>query len=135
MPNLKLRKKEKLSSFRKIAIGTWSTAYDPTVYGQVKLPADKAVAYLEEFRPQTFPKNSLEARERVVVTARTPEQGQGLVLEIPKVGEKAKPATGSEPPPPPADLKGRIAMPTATPSTSAGAMDLDEKDSAGGGSQ
>ena len=95
----------------------------------------KCLAYLEEFRPQTFPKNSLEARERVVVTARTPEQGQGLVLEIPKVGEKAKPATGSEPPPPPADLKGRIAMPTATPSTSAGAMDFDEKDSAGGGSQ
>ena len=53
MPNLKLRKKEKLSSFRKIAIGTWSTAYDPTVYGQVKLPADKAVAYLEEFRRRT----------------------------------------------------------------------------------
>ena len=53
MPNLKLRKKEKLSSFRKIAIGTWSTAYDPSVYGQVKLRADKALAYLEEFRKRT----------------------------------------------------------------------------------
>lgn len=53
MPNLRLRKKERLSSFRKIAIGTWTTAYDPSVYGTLKLPADKALVYLEEFRRRT----------------------------------------------------------------------------------
>jgi pyruvate/2-oxoglutarate dehydrogenase complex dihydrolipoamide acyltransferase (E2) component len=53
MGNLNIRPKEKLSSFRKIAIGTWSTAYDPSVYGTLKLRADKALAYLEEFRRRT----------------------------------------------------------------------------------
>jgi pyruvate dehydrogenase E2 component (dihydrolipoamide acetyltransferase) len=53
MPNLRLRKKERLSSFRKIAIGTWSTAYDPSVYGAIHLRADKALDYLEEFRRRT----------------------------------------------------------------------------------
>lgn len=53
MPNLRLRKKEKLSSFRKIAIGTWTTAYDPTIYGTLKLRADKVVWYLDELRRRT----------------------------------------------------------------------------------
>ena len=53
MPNLRLRKKEHLSSFRKIAIGTWRTAYDPSVYGTLKLRADLIVAYIEEFRRRT----------------------------------------------------------------------------------
>lgn len=53
MPNLRLRKKEQLSSFRKIAIGTWRTAYDPSVYGTLKLRADHIVKYVEEFRRRT----------------------------------------------------------------------------------
>jgi pyruvate dehydrogenase E2 component (dihydrolipoamide acetyltransferase) len=53
MPNLRLRKKEKLSSFRKIAIGTWRTVGDPSVYGMLKVRADKALAYIEEFRKIT----------------------------------------------------------------------------------
>ena len=53
MPNLRLRKKENLSSFRRIAIGTWRTAYDPTVYGSIKLRADKLLVYLDELRART----------------------------------------------------------------------------------
>ncbi len=53
MPNLRLKKKEKLSSFRKIAIGTWRTVGDPSVYGTLKLRADKSLAYIEEFRRRT----------------------------------------------------------------------------------
>jgi pyruvate dehydrogenase E2 component (dihydrolipoamide acetyltransferase) len=53
MPNLALRKKEKLSSFRKIAIGTWTTVGDPSIYGTLKLRADKVLAYIEEFRKRT----------------------------------------------------------------------------------
>lgn len=53
MPNLRLKKKDNLSLFRKIAIGTWKTAYDPSVYGQLRLRADKMLAYIEEFRRRT----------------------------------------------------------------------------------
>ena len=53
MPNLRLKKKEHLSSFRKIAIGTWRTAYDPSVYGQLRLRAAAMLAYIEEFRRRT----------------------------------------------------------------------------------
>lgn len=53
MPNLKLAKKQNLSSFRKIAIGTWKTAYDPSVYGSLLLPMDAALQYRDAFREKT----------------------------------------------------------------------------------
>jgi pyruvate dehydrogenase E2 component (dihydrolipoamide acetyltransferase) len=51
--NVKLARKQKLSTFRKVAIGTWRTAYDPTVYGTVELRMDRALAYLDAFRART----------------------------------------------------------------------------------
>ncbi len=53
MPNLELTRKESLSSFRKIAIGTWQTAYDPSVYGSLELRMDAAMRYLADFRRHT----------------------------------------------------------------------------------
>jgi pyruvate dehydrogenase E2 component (dihydrolipoamide acetyltransferase) len=53
MPNLKLRRKSDLSAFRKIALGTWHTAYDPSVYGSLTLRMEKAERYLDEFRRAT----------------------------------------------------------------------------------
>ena len=53
MPNLELVKKKDVSAFRKIAIGTWTTAYDPSVYGTMELPMDRAMEYLQEFRERT----------------------------------------------------------------------------------
>jgi pyruvate dehydrogenase E2 component (dihydrolipoamide acetyltransferase) len=53
MPNLDLRKKRDLSPFRKIAIGTWQTAYDPSVYGALTLRMENALAYLDAFREAT----------------------------------------------------------------------------------
>jgi len=53
MPHLELEKKKDVSAFRKIAIGTWRTAYDPSVYGTLELPMDKAVDYLQRFRAAT----------------------------------------------------------------------------------
>jgi pyruvate dehydrogenase E2 component (dihydrolipoamide acetyltransferase) len=53
MPNLELSRKDDLSSFRKIAIGTWQTAYDPSVYGSLELRMDAALRYIEEFREKT----------------------------------------------------------------------------------
>lgn len=53
MANLSLVKKKDLSSFRKIALGTWRTAYDPSIYGTLTLRMDRALDYLERFRART----------------------------------------------------------------------------------
>ena len=53
MPNLELVKKTDVSSFRKIAIGTWQTAYDPSVYGTMEIRMDEAMKYIAEFRAHT----------------------------------------------------------------------------------
>ena len=50
MPHLSLVKKEHLASFRKISIGTWSTTYDPTVYGTLTVRMEKALDYIERFK-------------------------------------------------------------------------------------
>jgi tetratricopeptide (TPR) repeat protein len=84
----------------------------------------KCLSYLEEFRPQTYPKNSLEQREKVIVNTRAPEQGLGIVAEIPKVGDKPKAMPGTEPPPPPTNLKGSLAPPGAPKET--GTMDFND---------
>ena len=53
MPNLRLRRKRDLSAFRKIAIGTWQDAYDPSVYGTMELRMDAAMQYMDAFRRAT----------------------------------------------------------------------------------
>ena len=53
MPNLELVPKKNLSSFRKIALGTWRTAYDPSVYGCLRLDAGKMLDWLDAFRAAT----------------------------------------------------------------------------------
>ena len=50
MPNLSLRKKKNLSSFRTIALGTWRTAYDPSTYGSMSLNMNKAIDYRNRLR-------------------------------------------------------------------------------------
>ena len=53
MALLELTPKDNISSFRKLAIGSWKTAYDPTVYGTMTLRMEKALAYIEAFRQKT----------------------------------------------------------------------------------
>jgi len=53
MPNLKLKQKKNLSSFRRIAIGTWKTVGDPSVYGSLTLKMGNALEYLDRFREVT----------------------------------------------------------------------------------
>ncbi len=50
MGHLDLELKKEVSSFRKLAIGTWQTAYDPTVYGTLRIRMEKALQYIERFR-------------------------------------------------------------------------------------
>ena len=53
MPNLELVKKKDVSSFRKIALGTWQNAWDPSVYGTIELRMDEAMRYIAAFREKT----------------------------------------------------------------------------------
>ena len=53
MPNLALTRKKDVSSFRKIALGTWQNAWDPSVYGTIELRMDEAMRYLTTFREKT----------------------------------------------------------------------------------
>jgi pyruvate/2-oxoglutarate dehydrogenase complex dihydrolipoamide acyltransferase (E2) component len=59
MPNLRLKKKKNVSTFRKMAIGTWQNAYDPQVYGSITLRMEEALRYLEAFRERTGKKLTL----------------------------------------------------------------------------
>ncbi len=53
MPNVELTRLDKVSPFRKVAIGTWQTTYDPTVYGSLKVRMERAEHYIEAFRQHT----------------------------------------------------------------------------------
>ena len=53
MPNVQLQPPKPLPPFRKIAIGTWATTYDPQVYGALSVRMEPALAYMEKFREVT----------------------------------------------------------------------------------
>ena len=53
MPNIKLQAPKANSTFRKIAIGTWRTSFDPQVYGTLSLRMEPALEYIEAFRNRT----------------------------------------------------------------------------------
>jgi pyruvate dehydrogenase E2 component (dihydrolipoamide acetyltransferase) len=53
MAHLELIPKNDISSFRKLAIGSWKTSYDPSVYGTLTLRMEKAMEYIEAFRQRT----------------------------------------------------------------------------------
>ena len=53
MPNLDLHPAHEVSNFRKIALGTWATTYDPSVYGTLEVEMDAAMDYLEAWRART----------------------------------------------------------------------------------
>jgi 2-oxoacid dehydrogenases acyltransferase (catalytic domain) len=53
MPNVELEPEHDLSTFRRLSLGTWRTAADPSVYGSLTLRMDEALAYIEAFRAAT----------------------------------------------------------------------------------
>lgn len=66
----------RISSWRKVAIGTWRTAGDPSVYGELELDVGPALAYLEKRRASTGVKLTLShfAGKAIALTlARHPE--------------------------------------------------------------
>jgi pyruvate dehydrogenase E2 component (dihydrolipoamide acetyltransferase) len=53
MGNLELERKKHPSTFRKLAIGSWRTTYDPSIYGSLTLRMEQALAYMAAFRAAT----------------------------------------------------------------------------------
>ncbi len=53
MPNVELEPPRRAPIFRKIALGTWRTTYDPQVYGSLTLRMEPALAFIETFRERT----------------------------------------------------------------------------------
>lgn len=58
--NVQYSHKKKLSAWRKIAIGTWTWAADPSVYGTLELTVDKALLYIKN--------KSENTNERITLT-------------------------------------------------------------------
>ena len=76
MAHLQLVRKDDVSSFRKIAIGTWRTAYDPSVYGTIELRMEAALRYIHEFREKTGKKltvSHLMAKAAAMVLVECPD--------------------------------------------------------------
>jgi pyruvate dehydrogenase E2 component (dihydrolipoamide acetyltransferase) len=76
MSNLELEPERELSAFRRVALGTWRTAYDPSVYGSLTLRMDAALAYIDAFRAATgrhLTITHLMARAAAAVFERVPE--------------------------------------------------------------
>ncbi len=59
MPNVALVHKARISSFRRLALGTWRTTKNPTVYGTLRVEVDKVLAYIDEYREKTGRRLSL----------------------------------------------------------------------------
>lgn len=58
----------------------------------------RCLSYLEENRPNQYPKNTIEQRTPLQIVRDRGERGLGVVTDLPKPGEPPKPAPGSEPP-------------------------------------
>jgi pyruvate/2-oxoglutarate dehydrogenase complex dihydrolipoamide acyltransferase (E2) component len=53
------REQSKLPTWRKVALGTWSSPHDPTAYGTLELDCETALAYLDDLRQRSGEKVTL----------------------------------------------------------------------------
>lgn len=76
MPNLEMDRERELSTFRRIALGTWRTTADPSVYGSLTLRMDRALEYIDAFRAATGRRltvTHMMARAAAAVLERVPD--------------------------------------------------------------
>ncbi len=81
MSNLRLAGPIRLSPFRHISLGTWRTAYDPSIYGSATIVMDEAMRYVEAFRRATgrhLTVSHLMAKVAGVVLERIPQMNAVL---------------------------------------------------------
>ena len=65
MSHVKMKRLKKISPFRKVALGSWKTAYDPTIYGSMEVRVEEVERYIKAFRE----KKGLKLTMTHVVTA------------------------------------------------------------------
>lgn len=53
MPNVELYKPKRVPTFRKIAMGTWTSAKDPSVYGSIEVDMTEVYKYLPAYQEKT----------------------------------------------------------------------------------
>jgi pyruvate/2-oxoglutarate dehydrogenase complex dihydrolipoamide acyltransferase (E2) component len=53
MRNVDLGRLERPSDFRRLAVGSWHTAYDPSIYGAIDVRMESALAYMDAFHRRT----------------------------------------------------------------------------------
>lgn len=53
MGNVDIKRLKGTSPFRKVAIGTWQTSYDPSIYGGMRFRMDKATDFIKSFRKES----------------------------------------------------------------------------------
>ena len=53
MANIALAGKARLSAWRHLSLGTWRTAYDPSIYGSMTLRMDESLRYIATYRKAT----------------------------------------------------------------------------------
>jgi pyruvate/2-oxoglutarate dehydrogenase complex dihydrolipoamide acyltransferase (E2) component len=83
MSNVELHPPKRLPAFRKIAIGTWATTYDPQVYGTMVVRMERALEYIDTFRQKTGRRltvTHLVAKLVAVALERTPDANALLRL-------------------------------------------------------
>ena len=76
LPNIELHRPHALSTFRRIAIGTWQSAYDPSVYGSIEVVMDAALDYIARYRAATGKRltvSHLMAKVAAAALERTPD--------------------------------------------------------------
>ncbi len=77
MANIELAGRARLTPFRHISLGTWRTAYDPSIYGSMTLKMDEALRYLAAFREATG--------QRLTVTHMMARAMGAVLEEVPEV--------------------------------------------------
>lgn len=76
MSNIALVHKRGLSSFRRIAMGTWRTTKDPSVYGAIEVEMDETLRYIEAWKAATGQRMTIThllAKAVGLVLARIPD--------------------------------------------------------------
>lgn len=76
MGNIKLRRVHKVSTFRRLAVASWSASRDPTIHGSLEVDASAALAYLEDLHARTGERATithLVGRALAVVLAERPD--------------------------------------------------------------
>lgn len=76
MGNIKLHRVRKVSTFRRLAVASWSASRDPTIHGSLEVDATAALAHLEDLHARTGERATLThlvGRALAVALAERPE--------------------------------------------------------------